>query len=220
MHPYDHARSSARLHGGAWEDYVAFHDWFDVTKSVWCHFTHRALRHHREGIAEARALFGETIATTAGQHVSTETLGIQHLHEDCAHVPDARDWLIQYKVPDWFPRLIPGTDTLCEDSARRFGGVPEDYRHLHDWFANSLTWADTPAALIFRHHSFGCFEAEHCFGHILSLTGGGGIPTRVIVERRLQRLFDRLPAASDMLRHIHGERWMLQATSPRKLGLE
>lgn len=45
MHPYDHARSSARIHGGSWQDYFPLHTWFDASKSVLCRFTHRALRH-------------------------------------------------------------------------------------------------------------------------------------------------------------------------------
>ena len=58
MNPFDHARSSARLHGGCWSDYHPLHAWFDLTKSAHCHFTHRSLRHHREGIVEAVRVFG------------------------------------------------------------------------------------------------------------------------------------------------------------------
>ena len=50
MHPYDHARSSARIHGGVWQDYFELHSWFDASKSLLCRFTHRALRHHLEGV--------------------------------------------------------------------------------------------------------------------------------------------------------------------------
>ena len=33
-HPYHHAVRSARLFGGAPEDYLAVHDWFDESKAI------------------------------------------------------------------------------------------------------------------------------------------------------------------------------------------
>jgi hypothetical protein len=32
-HPWHHAVSSARRHGGAPEDYLAIHEWFDASKA-------------------------------------------------------------------------------------------------------------------------------------------------------------------------------------------
>ena len=49
-HPYHHAVHSARLFGGAPEDYLAIHDWFDESKAHFADLRHRALRHHSEGI--------------------------------------------------------------------------------------------------------------------------------------------------------------------------
>jgi hypothetical protein len=49
MHPYHHALSSARKHGGKIEDYLPLHQWFDETKKHICDFRHRALRHHSIG---------------------------------------------------------------------------------------------------------------------------------------------------------------------------
>jgi hypothetical protein len=44
MHPYHHALSSRRIHGGEAADYLPLHTWFDASKSALAHFTHRALR--------------------------------------------------------------------------------------------------------------------------------------------------------------------------------
>ena len=49
-HSYHHAVSSARKWGGAAEDYLAIHTWFDRSKEIVADFRHRALRHHAEGI--------------------------------------------------------------------------------------------------------------------------------------------------------------------------
>ncbi|PTQ65124.1 DUF6915 family protein [Celeribacter persicus] len=43
---YHHALSSARKWGGAAEDYLPLHQWFDESKEITADFRHRALRHH------------------------------------------------------------------------------------------------------------------------------------------------------------------------------
>lgn len=220
MHPYDHARSSVKLHGGRWQDYFAYHHHFDSSKSALCHFTHRALKHHLEGIAAAREIFGKHIANSDGVTISTETLGHQHLTEDCRTLPSAADWVEGFEPPSWLPCVAPTTEDLVDDDVRRFGGNAEVYFPLHHWFFQTRTWVDGPAWFLFRHHAFGVFEAEERFGPVLGALSRSAVPTRVVAERHVQRVLGRTPPASDFLRRIKGERWMLQATSPKKLGLD
>ncbi len=220
MHPYDHARSSTRLHGGAWTDYHSYHSWFDATKVLQCRFTHRALRHHVEGVAEAIAIFGPVIRNSDGVDVGTECLGIQHLEEDCRILPRAADWLIGFERPDWLPASAPPIADLALDSARRFGGAAENYRPLHDWFLATRDWTPGTDHFVFRHQAFGLFEAEARFGPVISTADKSSAPTRVVAEHHVNSVLGRVPSAIDFLRRIKGERWMLQATSPRKLGLD
>ncbi|MFZ3482129.1 DUF6915 family protein [Sphingomonas sp. 3-13AW] len=220
MNPYDHARSSAALHGGSWQDYHRLHSWFDETKAALCHFTHRALRHHTQGIEEAVRVFGATITNGDGACIPVSGLGRQHMDEDCQHVPDATEWLIDFRPPDWMPaRDDSNVHDLADLSARRFGGAAETYLPLHRWFLETRTWAGGLEHLLFRHHSFGIFEAEARFGPILT-DGANTVPTRVVAERHVQTVLGRVPAAADWLRRIKGSRWMLQATNARKLGLD
>ncbi|EXL04892.1 DUF6915 family protein [Aquamicrobium defluvii] len=220
MHPYDHARSSAKIHGGVWGDYFAVHAWFDATKVIQCRFTHRALRHHIEGVAEAVSNFGPSIGNRDGVKVATEQLGMQHLEEDCTHPPEATVWLIDFDAPDWLPISEPDSAELANASAARFGGDSSAYLELHAWFMETRNWSDGPEHLVFRHHAFGIFEAEARFGPVIALDNGKAVPTRVVAERHVQQVLGRVPSATDFLRRIKGERWMLQATSPRKLGLD
>lgn len=220
MHPYDHARSSARLHGGTWQDYFALHAWFDATKSLLCRFTHRALRHHIEGAREAVAIFGPSVLNSDNTRVSTEQLGMQHLEEDCTHPSEATVWLIDFDMPDWLPIAEPDSAELANASSARFGGTPELYLSLHAWFLDTRNWSAGPEHLVFRHHAFGIFEAEARFGPVILLPDGRAVPTRVVAERHVQMMLGRVPPATEFLRRIRGERWMLQATSPRKLGLD
>lgn len=220
MHPYDHARSSVRLHGGTWQDYFPLHAWFDASKSALCFFTHRALHHHLDAFEEVTALFGPAIRNADGGAVPVDILALQHLNEDCGIVPHARDWLIGFERPDWLPDVIPNAEDLALDSSRRFGGEPGDYLPLHQWFLATRLWADDQDHLVFRHHAFGVFEAEARFGPVIARAGGGHMPTRVVAERHVHQVLGRIPPASDFLRRLKGDRWMLQATSPRRLGLD
>jgi hypothetical protein len=72
-------------------------------------------------------------------------------------------------------------------------------------------WIDGPRHLAFRHHSFGCFDAEEHFGTTIPLSDGRQFPTRVLIERHIRRVLGRIPTAADWLRHIKGQPWMVKA---------
>lgn len=92
MTPYKHALSSAALWGGAPEDYVAIHDWFDETKQYTGDWTHRALRHHAAGVQWAIEKFGHSIPA-GGRQVPVKAVAEQHVMEDCGRIPTVADWL-------------------------------------------------------------------------------------------------------------------------------
>jgi len=51
-----------------------------------------------------------------------------------------------------------------KSSARKFGGKPEDYDHLHLWMDETKSWFGDSLHRMFRHHSEGIFEMEKTFG--------------------------------------------------------
>jgi hypothetical protein len=60
-------------------------------------------------------------------------------------------------------------------SARKFGGIPEDYVEIHKWFDETKAWVGHSKHRMFRHHSEGIFECvaeqhvkEDCNGYIPS----------------------------------------------------
>ena len=69
-HPWHHAVSSARKHGGEPEDYLAIHEWFDASKAHHGDFRHRALRHHTLGVFECEREFGVTLDVERRPHDS------------------------------------------------------------------------------------------------------------------------------------------------------
>jgi hypothetical protein len=101
MHPYYHALSSARKHGGDPRDYLPLHAWFDESKQHICDFRHRALRHHAAGIYEAERYFGFVITNSDGRIVPTRILGEQHVREDCGRIPSVGDWLAAIRGERW-----------------------------------------------------------------------------------------------------------------------
>jgi hypothetical protein len=97
--------SSAKKHGGTWEQYVHIHNWFDETKAWVPDVRHRAFRHHAEGIFECEQKFGVSIKITLAGGVTKEVpvrvLGEQHVKEDCGFIPNAKDYVKGMKIAPW-----------------------------------------------------------------------------------------------------------------------
>jgi hypothetical protein len=94
-------------------------------------------------------------------------------------------------------------------SARRFGGKPEDYLPVHNWFdATKAITADFRHRAL-RHHSEGIFLAEELFGVTILNSAGRAVPVRLVGEQHVREDFNgRIPAAIDWLRSIKAEKWM------------
>jgi hypothetical protein len=63
--------------------------------------SHRALRHHAEGIFLAEKLFGVAIVNSDGKKVPVRYVREQHVREDLGRIPTAQDWLRQIKPQRW-----------------------------------------------------------------------------------------------------------------------
>ena len=101
-HPLHHAESSARKFGGTPSDYQAVHDWFDASKEHLAIFTHRALRHHTQGIFEAERVFGLSLINATGREIPIRWIGEQHVREDCqGRIPSLADWLGRIQPEPW-----------------------------------------------------------------------------------------------------------------------
>ena len=106
-HPYHHSLSSVRRWGGAVEDYLAVHSWFDASKLITADFRHRALRHHAEGIFLAETIFGQTITLSSGRIIPTRWVGEQHIAEDLGFIPSFADWVKCIRPEPWMGRTRP-----------------------------------------------------------------------------------------------------------------
>ena len=90
-HCYHHALSSVRKWGGAPEDYLPLHQWFDEpSKLITADFRHRALRHHAEGVFMLERFFGPIITIASGRTVPVRLIGEQQpldVHEVVGTIP-------------------------------------------------------------------------------------------------------------------------------------
>lgn len=102
----------------------------------------------------------------------------------------------------------------AQSSARTFGGVPEDYLAIHNWFdATKESFCDFRHRAL-RHHAEGIFEAERVFGVIITNSEGRKVPVRYIGEQHvLEDCGGSVPSLADWLSRIQPEPWMARASS-------
>jgi len=103
-HCYHHALSSVRKWGGAPEEYLPLHQWFDESKMLVGDFRHRMLRHHAEGIFMLERVFGVTLTLSTGRIVPVRLIGEQHVIEDLGRIPSFADWAKCLKPEPWMGR--------------------------------------------------------------------------------------------------------------------
>lgn len=94
-------------------------------------------------------------------------------------------------------------------SARKYGGVPEDYQTIHDWFDASKSHVADFRHRALRHHSEGIFAAEKEFGVTITNSDGRVVPVRYIGEQHVKEDLGKIPTLADWLLNIQPQGWML-----------
>jgi hypothetical protein len=94
-------------------------------------------------------------------------------------------------------------------SVKKWGGVPEDYQAIHDWFDESKAHVADFRHRALRHHSEGIFMAEKIFGTTITNSAGRVVPVRYIGEQHVKEDLGKIPTLADWCLNIKPERWML-----------
>lgn len=102
-------------------------------------------------------------------------------------------------------------------SAKKFGGVPEDYQKIHDWFDASKEFLADFRHRALRHHAQGIFEAERVFGVTILNCDSKEVPVRLIAEQHVMEDCGRIPTLADWFRCIKPEPWMNKPVKLSKL---
>jgi hypothetical protein len=94
-------------------------------------------------------------------------------------------------------------------SVQKWGGSPEDYQPIHDWFDESKAHMADFRHRALRHHSEGIFMAEKIFGTTITNSDGRVVPVRYIGEQHVKEDLGLIPTVADWLECIKPEHaWM------------
>lgn len=203
--PLFHAVNSARKFGGKAEDYQLIHCKIDESKSAFPKMSHRIVLHSTFGSSFCEELFGKKITNSDGVQVSVKEIADQHTFEDLGFVPTLEDW---FKELDPDNKLVDApylaTDRQCKMSARHFGGLPDEYRHIHQKM-NGVH--ENPAGKVIFHSAYGLYLIEDLFGVGFTNSAGRLIPVREVAEQHVLRSLNLIPTLEDWIRGID-KPWM------------
>jgi hypothetical protein len=103
--------------------------------------------------------------------------------------------------------LKPHTHAL--NSVKRYGGTPECYIAIHNWFDQTkAAWADVRHRAVL-HSTFGIYICEQVFGTTITNADGKVISVRSIAEDHVQEDFGgKIPTIEQWLKNLPLEQWM------------
>ena len=96
----------------------------------------------------------------------------------------------------------------AERSAKKFGGVAEDYLAVHNWFDESKAHLPDLRHRALRHHSEGIFLCEQVFGVTLTNSDGRAVPVRLVGEQHVVDDLGWIPTVKDWLENLQLQPWM------------
>lgn len=96
----------------------------------------------------------------------------------------------------------------ARNSARKFGGAPEDYLPIHDLIDESKAHhADMRHRALF-HNSFGIYLCERLFGTFIVNSDLRKVQTRDIAEAHIIEDLGRIPSVTDYLSGMPMYQWL------------
>lgn len=99
----------------------------------------------------------------------------------------------------------------AKSSAKRFGGVTEDYIELHQWFDQTKAHLADARHRAILHSSFGIYMAEQVFGTVIvRKSDGKSVPTRMLGEQHVLEDMGRIPTLHDWLQELPLRSWMVK----------
>jgi hypothetical protein len=96
-------------------------------------------------------------------------------------------------------------------SAKKFGGVPDDYIEIHNWFDQTKSHLPDLRHRAILHSSFGIFLCEQVFGATIQRKSDGKtVPLRPIGEQHVFEDLGRIPTIQDWVGDLPLKDWMLR----------
>ena len=100
----------------------------------------------------------------------------------------------------------------AKSSVKKWGGIPEDYIHIHEWFDATKAWIGHSKHRMFRHHSEGIFECEKRFGMVITNSDGKDVYVRYVGEQHVKEDCNNyIPTAKEWVDNINTPtEWMIK----------
>lgn len=100
-------------------------------------------------------------------------------------------------------------------SAKKFGGIPEQYIDIHQWFDETKQYTGNWTHRALRHHAAGIEWCIKHFGHTIEAGRGldlGDIPVKLIAEQHVIEDCGYIPTVQDWLQVLANNPadWMLK----------
>lgn len=96
----------------------------------------------------------------------------------------------------------------AKNSAKKYGGVPEDYQHIHDFFDSSKATLPDMRHRAILHSSFGIFILERVFGTTITNSDGKKVCVRDLGEDHVVEDLGFIPTPERWLKNMPMEDWM------------
>lgn len=103
----------------------------------------------------------------------------------------------------------------AERSARKWGGTPENYLPVHQWFDATKSVIPDNRHRMLLHHSLGILLAEQVFGPVIRLDGGGRVFVRDIGTQHVLEDLGFVPTPAECLAGLPLVPWMAGAAHCR-----
>lgn len=87
----------------------------------------------------------------------------------------------------------------ARNSARKFGGKPDDYQRIHDWFDQTKAHVPDMRHRAILHNSFGIYLCEQQFGTLITNSSGAQVSVRDIGEQHVLDDLGTIPTLDDCL---------------------
>lgn len=107
-------------------------------------------------------------------------------------------------------------------SAEKFGGIPDDYIKIHNWFDETKQYTGNWTHRMLRHHAPGIEWAIGIFGHAITNSDAVAVPVKIIAEQHVNEDIGFIPTISDWSDIIkdHPRDWMLKVQKKKTQAME
>jgi hypothetical protein len=96
----------------------------------------------------------------------------------------------------------------AKSSAKRYGGVPEDYLEIHDFMDSSKAHIPDVRHRAIFHSSFGCYIVEKVFGVVRINSAGKEYSVRDVAEDHIIEDLGYIPTVQDYFQNMAIQPWM------------